>query len=192
MLFSGSARLSTGKDNETMIDTKARGLDQPSYELASISAPIGDVAFYRETYRLLGWRISTGQSLTRSDRVTLHLMRHSSKAARPELSEIQLQAEGAMQKLSVIDRARSHKSKVVGVSVAAAGSALSGLGLFALIGPFALIPLLIGIIPLFWWPIGVVTARLTRTLSQSRSAAAAEEQFHIITSCGRRAQEILP
>ena len=90
-----------------------------------------------------------------------------------------------------MDRTQSRKARGVGTAVAAMGTALSGLGIFALIGPFTSIPLFLGIIPLGWWPIGIVAARLARNLSQSSAAAEADEQFEIITICGRRAHEIL-
>jgi hypothetical protein len=190
MLFSVSARLQ-GKGSDDMIDTKPNGVDSRSYELTSVSAPISSVALYEETFRLLGWTISTGPAVTRSDRVTMHLMRKSPKAARMELVELQARAEGALRKLEVMDRTQSNKARVVGTTVAAMGTAISGLGIFALIGPFTSIPLFLGIIPLAWWPMGIVATRLARNLSQSSAAAEADEQFEIITICGRRAHEIL-
>jgi hypothetical protein len=163
-----------------------------SMEVVVVPVPRSSIPLFRDTYRLLGWTlVNTGPVPTDRDRTTLQITRESPSASRRELARLQERAEQAAREINDLAQQHTRRASTLGVSVAAGGAVLSGVGLYSLMGAFAFIPVLLAVMVLCWWPIGLAVTRISRSAIAAAYRDEVDAHYAVINRCGQAARTLL-
>lgn len=173
------------------IPTDAQAEPFVSYEYAQVSAPKNLEPLYTDAYRSFGWTVEATDG-GGAQSVRIDLKRDREIRSRSVIQELQRKAEGALARITQLERSRKTVPTMVGIVLGLLGCVPLAISVFMITGGAAgLVSTGLGAIGLLLWVAGFLSYRAVKSGRASRIDAGIAREQDVIATAGQQAARLL-